>query len=59
MFNIFNILRGMEMKREPKVKNKGKVVLFLLAAGGVFLVKLAFKFGTIHMIRTWFESTFS
>ena len=46
------------MKREPKVKNKGKVMLFLLA-GGVFLVKLAFKFGTIHMIRTWFESTFS
>ena len=47
------------MEREPKVKNKGKVMLFLLAAGGVFLVKLAFKFGTIHMIRTWFESTFS
>lgn len=47
------------MKREPKVKNKGKIVLFLLAAGGVFFVKLAFKFGTIHMIRIWFESTFS
>ncbi|EJR56233.1 hypothetical protein IIO_05326 [Bacillus cereus VD115] len=47
------------MGREPKVKNKGKVVLFLLIAGGVFLVKLGFKVGTIHMIRTWFESTFS
>ncbi|PEL63536.1 histidine kinase [Bacillus wiedmannii] len=46
------------MKREPKVKNKGKVVLFLLAAGGVFLVKLGFKIGIIHMIRTWFESAF-
>ncbi len=31
------------MKREPKVKNKGKVMLFLLAAGGVFLVKLGVK----------------
>ncbi|EEL02460.1 hypothetical protein bcere0013_3830 [Bacillus cereus BDRD-ST26] len=49
----------MEMKREPKVKNKGKVMLFLLAAGGVFLVKLGVKIGIIHMIRTWFESTFS
>ncbi|MGH0593983.1 histidine kinase [Bacillus pretiosus] len=47
------------MKREPKVKNKRKVVLFLLAAGGVFLVKLGFKFGIIHMIRMWFESMFS
>ncbi|GMR64073.1 histidine kinase [Bacillus cereus] len=47
------------MKREPKVKNKGKVALFLIAAGSVFLVKLGFKFGIIHMIRTWFESTFS
>ncbi|PEA28971.1 histidine kinase [Bacillus cereus] len=34
-------------------------MLFLLAAGGVFLVKLRFKIGIIHMIRTWFESTFS
>ncbi|MGE7871440.1 histidine kinase [Bacillus paramycoides] len=49
----------MEMEREPKVKNKGKVALFLLVAGGVFLVKLGFKFGTIHMIRVWFENTFS
>ncbi|HDX9630437.1 TPA: histidine kinase [Bacillus cereus] len=47
------------MKRELKVKNKGKVVLFLLAAGGVVLVKLGFKIGIIHMVRTWFESTFS
>ncbi|AFQ09084.1 TPA: histidine kinase [Bacillus pacificus] len=47
------------MEREPKVKNKGKVMLFLVAAGGIFLVKLGFKIGTIHMIRTWFESTFS
>ncbi|OPD57825.1 histidine kinase [Bacillus anthracis] len=47
------------MEREPKVKNKGKVMLFLLAAGGAFLVKLGFKIGIIHMIRTWFESTFS
>ncbi len=54
-----HVIRGMEMKREPKVKNKGKVALFLLVAGGVFLVKLGFKFGTIHMIRVWFENTFS
>ncbi|MFV0946042.1 histidine kinase [Bacillus pacificus] len=47
------------MEREPKVKNKGKVMLFLVATGGIFLVKLGFKIGTIHMIRTWFESTFS
>ncbi|MDA1634540.1 histidine kinase [Bacillus cereus] len=47
------------MKRELKVQNKGKVVLFLLAAGGVVLVKLGFKIGIIHMVRTWFESTFS
>lgn len=26
---------------------------------GVFLVKLGVKIGIIHMIRTWFESTFS
>lgn len=50
MINIFNILRGMEMKRELKVKNKGKVVLFLLVVGGVFFVKLVFKFGIIYMI---------
>ncbi|WP_206771544.1 histidine kinase [Bacillus mycoides] len=49
----------MEIGSEPKVKNKGKVALFLLVAGGVVLVKLGFKFGTIHMIRTWFESVFS
>ncbi|ASI76153.1 histidine kinase [Bacillus pacificus] len=47
------------MEMEPKVKNKGKVMLFLLAAGGVFLVKLGFEIGIIHMIRNWFESTFS
>ncbi|WP_283749976.1 histidine kinase [Bacillus cereus] len=52
---MFNTLRG----RELKVKNKGKVVLFLLVAGEVFLVKPVFKFGTIHMIQTWFESVFS
>ncbi|WP_080221024.1 histidine kinase [Bacillus cereus] len=45
--------------REPKVKNKGKVALFLLVAGGVFLVKLGLKFGTIHFSRVWFENTFS
>ena len=47
------------MKRARKLKNKGKVVLLLLAAGGVFLVKLGLKIGIIHMIRTWFERTFS
>ena len=30
------------MEREPKVKNKGKVMLFLVAAG-IFLVKLDLK----------------
>ncbi|HFK1453298.1 histidine kinase [Bacillus pacificus] len=34
------------MKRELKVKNKGKVVLFLLATGGVFLVKLGCELPT-------------
>jgi len=34
------------MEREPKVKNKGKVMLFLLAAGGVFLVKLGCELPT-------------
>ncbi|MGG2934161.1 histidine kinase [Bacillus pacificus] len=47
------------MEREPKVKNKGKVMLLLVAAGGIFLVKLGFKIGIIHMVRNWFESTFS
>ncbi|WP_413541608.1 histidine kinase [Bacillus cereus] len=45
--------------REPKVKNKGKVALFLLVAGGVFLVKLGLKFGAIHFSRVWFGNTFS
>ena len=47
------------MEKRPKVKNKGKVALFLLVAGGVFIVKLGLKVGAIHTLRTWFENTFS
>ncbi|MFV1454950.1 histidine kinase [Bacillus mycoides] len=38
---------------------KRKVTLFLLVAGGVFLVKLGLKFGTIQFSRVWFENTLS
>ncbi|MFD6507204.1 MULTISPECIES: histidine kinase [unclassified Bacillus (in: firmicutes)] len=34
--------------RGSKVKNKGKVALFILVAGGVFLVKTGIEFGAIH-----------
>ncbi|KEK24358.1 hypothetical protein [Bacillus gaemokensis] len=47
------------MKKKPKVKNKGRVALWLLVAGGVFIVKLGFKVGTIHTFRIWFENVFS
>ncbi|MBE7105530.1 histidine kinase [Bacillus cereus] len=35
------------------------MALFLLVAGGVFLVKIGLKFGAIHFSRVWFENTFS
>ena len=47
------------MEKQPKVKNKGKVALFLVIAGGVFIVKLGLKIGVIHTLRTWFENVFS
>lgn len=47
------------MEKKPKIKNKGKVALFLFVAGGVFIVKLAFKVGAIHTLRMWFENIFS
>ncbi|MEN1938118.1 histidine kinase [Paenibacillus sp. 102] len=47
------------MEKQAKVKNKGKVALFLFVAGGVFIVKLGFKFGAIYTLRTWFENIFS
>ena len=47
------------MEKKPKVKNKGKVALFLAIAGGVFIVKLGLKIGVIHTLRTWFENAFS
>lgn len=47
------------MEKKPEVKNKGKVALFLLVAGGVFIIKLGFKVGAIHMIKTCFENIFS
>ncbi|WP_459502150.1 histidine kinase [Bacillus sp. C1] len=47
------------MEKKPKVKNKGKVALFVLAAGGVFVAKFAFKIGMIHTLRMWFENMFS
>ncbi|MFJ8529258.1 histidine kinase [Bacillus sp. NPDC094106] len=47
------------MEKKPEVKNKGKVALFLLVAGGVFIVKLGLKIGVIHTLRVWFENIFS
>ncbi|MDM5186912.1 histidine kinase [Bacillus sp. DX4.1] len=46
------------MEKKPKVKNKGKMALFLLAAGAVVIGKFAFKVGIIHTIRMWFENIF-
>ncbi|MDM5153244.1 histidine kinase [Bacillus sp. DX1.1] len=46
------------MKKTPKVKNKGEIALFLIAAGAVVIVKFAFKVGIIHTIRMWFENIF-